>query len=147
MIKKKKRELHRFCLFVCSFFFFFPKALGLSYLVEVVDEIQFANASKVLIERLHEVVNCLQDRQFVLVPTHPSDEIQACILSINDFLVLPFDDVAQLSFWWVRKCSIKEEKPKEREMSVHDLFSNLRNKKKRENFEEARRTLLPLCVI
>ena len=104
-----------------------------AYLVKVVDEVQLTDVSKVLVQGLDEVVESFQNGEFVLVPADAGNEVQAGVLSVDDLLVLPLQDFAQLvsRFWERANDEDRESEP-----------LRPRSKSRRELL-----TLLPLCVI
>ena len=101
--------------------------------MKVVDEVQLTDVSEVLVQGLDEVVESFQDGELVLVPADAGNEVQAGVLSVDDLLVLPLQDVAQLVSRFGERANDedRESEPlRERSKSRRELL-----------------TLLPLCVI
>lgn len=58
-----------------------------TYLVEIKDQIQFANVTKECIQNLDEKVDCFEIGQFVVIGIHAYAKEQASITTIHDLVV------------------------------------------------------------
>ena len=65
-------------------------------LVEVEDDVQLTHISEVTIQHLHEQMNLFQNNQLIVVLVHACDEEERSIALVDDFLVLPLNEVAHL---------------------------------------------------
>lgn len=66
--------------------------------MEVEDQVQFTDVSKILIEHFHKSMNHLQYNEFVFVLVNNGDKVQWGISFVDDFVLLVLEEVAHFGF-------------------------------------------------